>query len=63
MNKNKEPEYRAVSELAKGKSPEIIKIVNDEDRPVILTKQGKPTSVIISYERYTKLKYTDNADI
>lgn len=63
MEKGREPEYRTVSELARGGTPGVIKAVVEEDKTVILTKQGKPQAVIISFDKYNALKYDKGMDI
>ena len=50
------PEYTTVSTFSKGESSKIFSHVEDEDKIIIVNKRGKPCSVIISYERYVKLK-------
>ena len=37
--------------------------VKEKDKVVIVNKQNKPQAVIISYDRYIRLKEKDNLDI
>ncbi len=57
------PEYHSVTELLRGQASKIITDVKNEDKVVIINKQNKPQAVVISYERYKRLKESNNADI
>lgn len=57
------PEYRSVTEFLKGQASRIFKEVNEQDKIVIVNKQNKPQAVVISYERYKRLKQQEGADI
>ena len=61
--KGKEPVYRTVSELSKGGTADIMRAVSDEDKTVIITKQGKPQAVIISFDKYNEIRYERGIDI
>ena len=56
------PDYESVTPFLKGQASKIFKEVADNDKVLIVQKQNKPQNVIISYERYKKLK-NEGADI
>lgn len=56
------PEYRSVTEFLRGQASRIFSDIKDKDKVIIVNKQNKPQAVIISYERYIRLK-EDNLDI
>lgn len=59
MSKNKSymaPEYEGITAFQKGKASKLFKKVVDEDQILIVSKQNKPQNVIISYDRYLRLK-------
>ena len=60
--KNVIPDYESVTPFLKGQASRIFKDVADKDKVLIVQKQNKPQNVIISYERYKKLK-NEGADI
>ncbi len=60
--KNIIPDYESVTPFLKGQASKIFKDVADSDKVLIIQKQNKPQNVVISYERYLKLK-KDGADI
>lgn len=49
------PDYESVTPFLKGQASKIFKDVADNDKVLIVQKQNKPQTVIISYERYKKL--------
>ena len=57
------PEYRSITEFLRGQASRIFSDVKDLDKVVIVNKQNKPQAVIISYERYKRLKEESDADI
>lgn len=57
------PEYRSVTEFLRGQASRIFSDIKDKDKVIIVNKQNKPQAVIISYERYIRLKEKDNSDI
>lgn len=61
--KDRPPEYKNVTDFLRGQASKIFKKVKEDDETVLVTSHGKPTAVIISYDRYTKLKYEDKVDI
>ncbi len=66
MAKNKGSEipiYHSVTEFLKGQASRIFKEVNDQDKIVIVNKQNKPQAVVISYDRYKRLKEKEVSDI
>lgn len=56
------PDYESVTPFLKGQASKIFKEVSDFNKVLIVQKQNKPQTVVISYERYLKLK-KDGADI
>lgn len=57
------PEYHSVTEFLKGQASRIFREVNEDDKIVIVNKQNKPQAVVISYERYIRLKEQEGVDI
>ena len=57
------PEYHSVTEFLRGQASRIFSEVKEEDKVVIVNKQNKPQTVIISYDRYKRLKENSNCDI
>lgn len=55
-NKTVTPEYEGITSFQKGQAARLFKRVVDEDQVLIVNKQNKPQNVIISYERYLRLK-------
>lgn len=60
---NSIPDYRSVTEFLKGQASRIFKEVNEQDKVVIVNKQNKPQAVVISYDRYKRLKEKEGSDI
>ena len=56
------PDYESVTPFLKGQASKIFKEIADSNKVLIIQKQNKPQNVVISYERYMKLK-KDGADI
>ena len=56
------PDYRTATEFLRGQASKIFDEVNESDKVIIVNKNSKPYSVIISYYRYRRLK-DDGADI
>ncbi|MCM1100707.1 MAG: type II toxin-antitoxin system Phd/YefM family antitoxin [Clostridium sp.] len=50
------PEYEGITSFQKGQAARLFKRVVDEDQVLIVNKQNKPQNVIISYDRYLRLK-------
>ena len=50
------PEYEGITSFQKGQASKLFKKVVDEDQVLIVNKQNKPQTVIISYDRYLRLK-------
>ncbi len=50
------PEYEGITSFQKGQAARLFKKVVDEDQVLIVNKQNKPQTVIISYDRYLRLK-------
>ncbi len=61
--KESPPEFRTATDFLRGQASKIFKEVSEEDKVVLVTSHGKPNAVVISYERYKKLKYDDEVDI
>ncbi len=57
------PDYRAMTDFLRGQASRIFAEVKDQDKIVIVNKQNKPQAVIISYERYLRLKEKNDGDI
>jgi len=57
------PIYHSVTEFLKGQASRIFKEVNEQDKIVIVNKQNKPQAVVISYDRYKRLKEKEGNDI
>lgn len=56
------PEYRSITEFLRGQSSRIFTELKKEDKVVIVNKQNKPQAVIISYDRYIRLKEQGSID-
>lgn len=63
VREERQPEYRNVTDFLRGQASKIFKSIKENDETVFVTNHGKPTAVIISYDRYAKLKYKDKVDI
>ena len=59
---NLNPDYEAITSFQKGKASRIFKEVKERDKVLIVNKQNKPQNVVISYERYLRLR-EEGADI
>lgn len=53
---NTTPEYEGITAFQKGQASKLFKKVAEEDQILIVNKQNKPQTVIISYDRYLRLK-------
>ena len=60
--KNAVPENCTATQFLRGQASRIFDNVTKEDTVVIVNKNSKPQNVIISYERYKRLK-ENGADI
>ena len=60
--KRKVPEYESVTPFLRGQASKIFKDVAEHDKVLIIQRQNRPQNVIISYERYKRLK-EEGADI
>lgn len=56
------PENHTATEFLRGQASKIFANVAQKDKVVLVNKNSKPQSVIISYDRYCRLK-EDGADI
>lgn len=56
------PKMHTATEFLRGQASRIFTRVCDNDEVVIVNKNSRPQTVIISYERYRKLK-EDGIDI
>lgn len=61
--KESPPDFYTATDFLRGQASKIFKEVSEEDKVVLVTSHGKPNAVVISYERYKKLKYNDEVDI
>ena len=59
---NVNPDYEAITSCQKGQASRIFREVKDRDKVLIVNKQNKPQNVVISYERYLRLR-EEGADI
>lgn len=59
---NVNPDYEAITSFQKGQASRIFKEVREQDKVLIINKQNKPQNVVISYERYIRLR-EEGADI
>lgn len=50
------PDNHTATEFLRGQASKIFEEVSEEDKVVIVNKNSKPQNVIISYERYVRLK-------
>lgn len=57
------PVYHSVTEFLKGQASRIFREVSEQDQIVIVNKQNKPQAVVISYDRYKRLKEKERSDI
>ena len=56
------PESHTATEFLRGQASKIFESVSEKDNIVLVNKNSKPQTVIISYERYCRLK-ENGADI
>lgn len=56
------PENHTATEFLRGQASKIFEDVAEKDQVVIVNKNSRPKNVIISYERYKRLK-ENGADI
>ena len=56
------PDYEAITSFQKGRASRIFREVKERDKVLIVNKQNKPQNVVISYERYLRLR-EEGADI
>lgn len=56
------PDNHTATEFLRGQASRIFEDVVEKDNVVIVNKNSKPQNVIISYDRYKRLKIT-GADI
>ena len=56
------PENHTATEFLRGQASRIFESVAEKDIVVMVNKNSKPQNVIISYDRYCRLK-EDGADI
>ena len=59
---NVNTDYEAITSFQKGQASRIFKEVKERDKVLIVNKQNKPQNVVISYERYLRLR-EEGADI
>lgn len=57
------PEFHSITEFLRGQASRIFSDIKENDKIVIVNKQNKPQAVIISYDRYIRLKEKDLSDI
>lgn len=54
------PDFHTATEFLRGKASKIFDEIFEKDKVVIVNKNSKPRNVIISFERYKKLKNNGN---
>lgn len=62
QKKSTVPESHTATEFLRGQASKIFDTIVQKDHVVIVNKNSKPQNVIISYERYKRLK-ENGADI
>lgn len=62
MEKNIIPDHHQMTEFQRGQASKIFDDVAQNDKVVLVNKNSKPQNIIISYERYGRLK-ENGADI
>lgn len=60
--KNIIPDHHQMTEFSRGQASKIFDDVAKNDKVVLVNKNSKPQNIIISYERYCRLK-ENGADI
>jgi prevent-host-death family protein len=56
------PDFESATVFSRGQAARVFQEVKDQDKVLIVNKQNRPQTVIISYERYRRLK-EEGADI
>ena len=56
------PEMHTMTEMLRGQASKIFDEVSEKNQVVIVNRNSKPCGVIISYDRYKRLK-NEGADI
>lgn len=62
MEKNIIPDHHQMTEFLRGQASKIFDDVAQNDKVVLVNKNSKPQNIIISYDRYCRLK-ENGADI
>ena len=60
--KTKSLDYKPITDFLRGKASIIFREVADNDSVVIVNRNSKPQNVIISFERYERMKESGEVD-
>ena len=60
--KSKKLVYKPITDFLRGKASIIFREVADNDSVVIVNRNSKPQNVIISFERYERMKESGEVD-
>lgn len=61
--KTKSLDYKPITDFLRGKASIIFREVADNDSVVIVNRNSKPQNVIISFERYERMKESGEVDL
>ncbi len=61
--KSKTLDYKPITDFLRGKASIIFREVADNDSVVIVNRNSKPQNVIISYDRYERMKNSEEVDL
>ena len=61
--KRKSLDYKPITDFLRGKASIIFREVADNDSVVIVNRNSKPQNVIISFERYERMKESGEVDL
>ncbi len=61
--KYKSLDYKPITDFLRGKASIIFREVADNDSVVIVNRNSKPQNVIISFERYERMKESGEVDL
>lgn len=61
--KSKSLVYKPITDFLRGKASIIFREIADNDSIVIVNRNSKPQNVIISFERYERMKENGEVDL
>ncbi len=61
--KSKSLVYKPITDFLRGKASIIFREVADNDSIVVVNRNSKPQNVIISYDRYERMKNSEEVDL